>query len=1150
MPAHTTARVSGEPWDRNERQFLKGIPGGHSAVDRGLRDALSEISALLDRGRAEAALNMIERCKQAITTPPPGSPRDASGQATVALPGTLPEMPTSTEMMAERAELAEPAAGPETELHAEAALGLLLLEVARGRALSLKSDYEHAEEVLRGVRERLVQLIGNRADDAAARDGIRDSDSNGNGAGNGNRDRDGERERESDRNRDADADADADAPDVDGDTEGDGDSDGDGNGDGHGHGDDSSSGSGGGGRGGRDSAGESSSGSRNSSGRALLLLGLAECDTALGEMHHRRTEFRQALHHFRSALANYRAARKVRPASPISTPTPNPNPNPSALPDTFPGGLHGSLACASSDCGPSDACEIDREIARVKVMMAESLMSCGEFAEAGALSDEALVTFSECGDLAWRGRAAKAKGTVFWYQDRFNEALTWYERAEDDLVQSGMLVQAAFVNNNRALVYWKINQPAEAVRLFEYARPVIASAGMETEAATIDVNTSIALASLGRTEEALALLDRAGEVFERLSVRQKAGWVDYYRGKILAEAGRHREAIDRFARAKACFDDQAIDTYRAQTSLYLGLSQLELGKLAEARAACQEALDVATARDVPDLAFPALYGLARATEPDDPPRALDLYTRSIREIERMRQSLAEDRLKRSFVFDKTRVYDAAISLAVRLGRYDDALAIVERAKSRAFVDSLKVAARSAGTANGSRGGTAPAPRSSHSAKDAGAATATLSRSSRSSRSCPSSSALSPSHGAPGAPAGPNGGLPDSNGVTEIHGMGNHEAGEAAADPLLFAASILSHENVADAIIEFYLLPQELLVFVATAQGAGGAAPLELERGARSLEVQLLATGIDRSTPDDLVAWLYTDIEIMQSAPGSFVASNMPQLLASYDDHARALYDALIAPVERHIAGRRRLLIVPHGPLHQVPFHALHDGRRYVIDSHEVFFAPSLGALEAIWRKGHRAVRTCLAVGVKDDAAPLAEAECGRVAALFGTGNARLLLGEDATVDALSQSAPGFDVVHVAGHAVFNPEDPMRSHIKLAGGGLSALDVFETRMECALVMLSACQTGVAYVSSGDELLGLSRGVFRAGASSLVASLWKVNDESTVDLAVEFYRSLLAGRTKPEALRCAVLRIRDRLPHPYYWAPFVLLGDPRPDPAHRD
>ncbi|NLG80107.1 MAG: CHAT domain-containing protein [Firmicutes bacterium] len=1124
-------------------------------MDRGLRDALSEISALLDRGRAEAALNMIERCKQAITTPPPGSPGGASGRATVALPGTLPEMPTSTEMMAERAELDEAAAGLKTEPHAEASLGLLLLEVARGRALSLKSDYEHAEEVLRGVRERLVQLIGNRADDAAARDGIRDSNSNGNGngAGNGNRDRDGERERErereSDRNRDADADADA--PDVGGDTEGDGDSDGDGNGGGHGHGDDSSSGSQGGGRGGRDSAGESGSGSGDSSGRALLLLGLAECDTALGEMHHRRTEFRQALHHFRSALANYRAARKVRPASPISTTTPNPNPNPnptpSAVPDTFPGGLHSSLACAPSHCGPSDAGDIDREIARVKVMMAESLMSCGEFAEAGALSDEALATFSECGDFAWRGRAAKAKGTVFWYQDRFNEALTWYERAEDDLVQSGMLVQAAFVNNNRALVYWKINQPAEAVRLFEYARPVIASAGMETEAATIDVNTSIALASLGRTEEALALLDRAGEVFERLSVRQKAGWVDYYKGKILAETGRHREAIERFATARTRFQDQSIDTYRAQASLYLGLCHVELGELAEAHAACQEALDVALARDVPDLAFPALYGLARATEPDDPPGALELYTRSIREIERMRQSLTEDRLKTSFVFDKTRVYDAAISLAVRLGRYDDALALVERAKSQAFVDSLKVDARSAGTANGSRGGTAPAPRPSHPAKDAGAAAAISSRSSRSSRSCPSSSALSPSHG---APAGPNGGPPDSKGGTEIHGMGNHEAGETAADPLLFAASILSHENVADAIIEFYLLPQELLVFVATAQESGGTAPLELERGARSLEVRLLATGIDRSTLDDLVAWLYTDIEIMQSAPGSFVASNMPQLLASYNDHARALYDALIAPVERHIAGRRRLLIVPHGPLHHVPFHALHDGRRYVIDSHEVFFAPSLGALEAIWRKGHRAVRTCLAVGVKDDAAPLAEAECGRVAALFGTGNARLLLGEDATVDALSQSAPSFDVVHVAGHAVFNPEDPMRSHIKLAGGSLSALDVFETRMECALVMLSACQTGVAYVSSGDELLGLSRGVFRAGASSLVASLWKVNDESTVDLAVEFYRSLLAGRTKPEALRCAALRIRDRLPHPYYWAPFVLLGDPRPDPARRD
>jgi len=472
---------------------------------------------------------------------------------------------------------------------------------------------------------------------------------------------------------------------------------------------------------------------------------------------------------------------------------------------------------------------------------------------------------------------------------------------------------------------------------------------------------------------------------------------------------------------------------------------------------------------------------ARVTERVDPARALDLFKGSIGEIERMRRSLAEDRLKTSFVLDKTRVYDAAVSQAAGLNKCLDAFALMERAKGQAFVDSLKVASGAGGT--------------------------------------------------------------------EVQGDGSAEAWDTAADPLSFAAAVLTVEKAVDAILEYYLLPKRLLVFVATAPGPAAARRVSghKPRGLADpgeVQTDLITVAVDMSAVDDLVAWLYTDVEVIQSAPASFVATNMAQFLASWNDHARALYDVLIAPLGDRIAGRRRLLVVPHGPLHHVPFHALHDGRRYLVDSHETFFAPSLGALEAIWRKGHRTVRTCIANGAKDEAAPLAEEECARIARLFGPGNARLVVGGDATVNALSQNAEGFDVVHVAGHSVFDPQDPMRSHIRLADGNLSALDLFQMRIACALVMLSACQTGVAYVSSGDELLGLSRGVFHAGASSLAASLWKVNDEATVDLAVEFYRALLAGRTKPEALRRAALRTRSRLRHPYYWAPFVLLGDPGP------
>jgi len=98
----------------------------------------------------------------------------------------------------------------------------------------------------------------------------------------------------------------------------------------------------------------------------------------------------------------------------------------------------------------------------------------------------------------------------------------------------------------------------------------------------------------------------------------------------------------------------------------------------------------------------------------------------------------------------------------------------------------------------------------------------------------------------------------------------------------------------------------------------------------------------------------------------------------------------------------------------------------------------------------------------------------------------------------------------------------------------------------LIVLSACQTGVEKVRRGDELMGLSSAFLYAGIPALIVSLWSVNDESTSDLMVRFYRHLReaaageAGGTA-HALQAAMLETRQDFPHPYHWAPFILLGD---------
>jgi CHAT domain-containing protein len=117
---------------------------------------------------------------------------------------------------------------------------------------------------------------------------------------------------------------------------------------------------------------------------------------------------------------------------------------------------------------------------------------------------------------------------------------------------------------------------------------------------------------------------------------------------------------------------------------------------------------------------------------------------------------------------------------------------------------------------------------------------------------------------------------------------------------------------------------------------------------------------------------------------------------------------------------------------------------------------------------------------------------------------------------------------------------MFSSIKLADSYLALYDLYHMNLPAELLTLSGCVTGLNVVAGGDELLGLTRGLLYAGAQSLLLSLWEVDDRSTSELMKEFYGFLMRGWRKADALRLAMLELRKRCPHPYYWAPFKLIG----------
>jgi len=154
--------------------------------------------------------------------------------------------------------------------------------------------------------------------------------------------------------------------------------------------------------------------------------------------------------------------------------------------------------------------------------------------------------------------------------------------------------------------------------------------------------------------------------------------------------------------------------------------------------------------------------------------------------------------------------------------------------------------------------------------------------------------------------------------------------------------------------------------------------------------------------------------------------------------------------------------------------------------------------------------------------------------------ALFFVGSEAGQQQLQRYGKTAGKLHIAAHGIFRPDNPMFSSIKLGDTWLNLFDIFNLQLGAELTVLSSCETGMSAVWEGDELLGLARGFLYAGTPSLVVSLWTVNDRSTAKLMRSFYEGLQGGLSKSRALQEAIITVKAEFPHPYYWAPFVLMG----------
>lgn len=517
----------------------------------------------------------------------------------------------------------------------------------------------------------------------------------------------------------------------------------------------------------------------------------------------------------------------------------------------------------------------------------------------------------------------------------------------------------------------------------------------------------------------------------------------------------------------------------------LHLAELESGRIAQAKAGYDEILNEPKVKGFGSVYWRALHGRGRiAVAENDRSAAIDYFKQAIEVIESQRRSIDSEAGRMSFVGDKQEVYSDLIGVLIDTGRAGEAFAYSERGKARALVDIL--------ASKESFGDAAVRPREAALLKSYQAQEARLKQQAR---------------------------KQGSDITTRSANARADLIAEAPELASLVTVTALSAEELqslipaGETIVEYYRERDRLFAFVADRDSVEA---FELSTEGVDESVSRFRRALSRPGND---AW---------RAPG------------------RTLYERLIEPISGAVAGRD-VTIVPHGALHYVPFAAipLRDGS-FLMERWDISVLPSVSVLKFIG--GKQSGQRLLVMGNPDLGDPkldLPGAQAEAVAISKSTPGAETLLRGNATETALRQRAGSHDVLHLASHGVFDPSNPLSSALLLSSDGkndgrLTASEIYELKLDASLVTLSACQTGLGRVQSGDDVVGLTRGFLFSGADAIVASLWLVDDAATSELMTAFYRARPKMGTRSALKHAQQTLIRNGKVHPYYWAAFQLTG----------
>ena len=755
--------------------------------------------------------------------------------------------------------------------------------------------------------------------------------------------------------------------------------------------------------------------------------------------------------------------------------------------------------------------DMDDERAALALSRGSILLNLGRGVESLTAFQAAALIFASLDNRLRQARCLNNMGNAHLLLGNYSQCLETLNEARRLLSMLDARTDQLILQGLTADAYMALNLYPEAIAEYQAANEGLKEMGMAYQQAWVLWGLGAALIAQSQWEAAATALSEAATLFQDAGNKQLLSGVLLEQTTMMVAHNERGPAIEQARRALQMVTKEEWPVQRVYALLRLADLVLPVVSLAEALLLEAEQIIITLA--IPQLHYRVhqrlghlflLQGRDQEAEP--------LLQAAVGQIEQLRGNLTQEAIRVSFLRDKIVAYEDLAQLYLSRGDEESlhkALRVTEQAKSRTLADLVMGLVETKIATN------AEPEENQRLQKLHAELNATYNQALR---------------GAQDGERAVSWQVLNERAIALTNEISRLSLGFSSSWPPGVSARAPAFDMIQTqlspnlTLLTYHILADEVLVFV--------------YRNGR-LRVKRRLTDI--STVQKLLQELKIEWARFE-ADESFIHRHLRHLEKSVRRVLKHLYRLLVSPVAAWLPSSEentpRLGIVPHGLLHEVPFQALFDGNRYLLDRFELVYAPSATLLAHYQRPKYLRNDQAIVFGVSDPLIPSVIAETHAVAQHLP--NVNLYLDEQATLAAFQLQASHCGILHLACHGLFRADNPMFSALRLYDGWLTAADVLGLDLANTAVILSACESGRNDSQRGDEILGLTRAFLGAGVRTLVVTLWLVEDEASAGLMACFYEQLALGVDYASALRTAQLALKEKHPHPYYWAPFILIG----------